>query len=117
MVVGEVDHPPWRTTPSSFQTSATRPSAETERELADLARRNLSGDKLSGDFLARRRFVEVIYVPIGIVLAPCFMGLGQAALGIALGVGTIGLFAWLSSRRVARVSVSSDGVFSLPGRL
>lgn len=91
--------------------------AEAERELADLAARGLGGDNLSGDFLVRRRYGEVIYVPIGLALAACVIGLGQVALGVALGVGTVGLFAWLSSRRAARFSISRDGAFSLPGRL
>ncbi|MDO9019554.1 MAG: hypothetical protein Q8S73_27330 [Deltaproteobacteria bacterium] len=91
--------------------------AAAEHELAELANRGLSGENLSGDFLVRRRYVEVIYVPIGIVLAACFVGLGQVAPGVGVGLGTVGLFAWLSSRRIARFTIGSDGVLSLPGRL
>jgi len=91
--------------------------AAAEHALADLAQRGLSGDKLSGDFLVRRRYTDVIYVPLGIILAVCLRGLEQVALGVALGVGTVGLFAWRSSRRIARFRIGRDGVFSVPGRI
>lgn len=91
--------------------------AAAERELAELAHRGLGGENLSGDFLVRRRYVEVIYVPIGIIMAMCLIGLEQVALGVAFAVGTAGLFTWLSSRRIARFSISSDGEFSLPGKV
>jgi len=91
--------------------------AAAEHALAELAQRGLSGDNLAGEFLVRRRYTEVLYVPLGVLLAVCFIGLEQVALGVALGVGTVGLFVWLSSRRIARFRISRDGVFSVPGRM
>lgn len=87
-------------------------------ELADVTPESVAEPgPLVGEFVVLRGFREVVFLPLGLVLALIVIGLEQVVIGVGIAALVLVLFFVQGSRRVARIRIDRSGGFSLPGRL